>query len=308
MIPNKLKVDEQSQGVFVIAVTPFTTQGKIDEQSLAQLVDFYLKVGVTGITLLGMMGEAPKLTADEAAHVVALVSRQVAGRIPIVVGVSSPGLAPMGELARNVMALGASAVMVAPPSTLRTNEQILRYYQNVADELGDIPFVLQDFPLSTNVQISQQVLAEIINQIPTCVMLKHEDWPGLEKISYIREQCRPISILCGNGGLFLPEEMGRGANGAMTGFGFPEMMVDVYQACIDGQRYRAQDLFDAYLPLVRYEQQPGLGLAIRKWILFQRGVIATPTMRHPFSELTAQAKAEIDYLMQRQTKKLEEMN
>jgi len=135
-------------------------------------------------------------------------------------------------------------------------------------------------------------------------MLKHEDWPGLEKISALRAfqndgSLRPLSILTGNGGLFLDFEMERGADGAMTGYAFPELLIDVVRFFKEARRDAAHDLFDAHLPLIRYEQQPGAGLAVRKYVLQKRGVIASSAQRKPGSSITAKAKAEVDYLLAR---------
>jgi 4-hydroxy-tetrahydrodipicolinate synthase len=118
------------------------------------------------------------------------------------------------------------------------------------------------------------------------VVLKHEDWPGLEKLTALRRAeakngRRRVSILVGNGGVFLPEELARGADGAMTGFAYPEMMAEVYRLHKAGETQRALDVFDAYLPLVRYEQQPGVGLLARKYVLAKRGVIASTTLCKP---------------------------
>jgi 4-hydroxy-tetrahydrodipicolinate synthase len=175
--------------------------------------------------------------------------------------------------------------------------------------LGPTPFVLQDFPLATSVQIPTAIINRIIRSCPSCVMLKHEDWPGLNKITAIRAtsdkgETRRISILCGNGGIFLPEELARGADGAMTGFAYPEMMVDVCKAHQGGDSARAQDLFDAYLPLVRYELQPNLGLLIRKYTLAKRGVIASAALRRPAGRLSAQDIAETERLIARQEARL----
>ena len=304
------RLNEQASGVYVIAVTPFRDDGALDLESTDRMVDFYLARGVTGLTVLGMMGEAPKLTAAESRAFVRRLLARVGERIPVVVGVSAPGLAPMEELTRAVMDDGAAGVMVAPPSTLRTDDQVHSYFRMVADALGSVPFVLQDFPQATGVQISPQVILRIVADCPTCVMLKHEDWPGLSKISALRDaggQGRRISILAGNGGMFLPEELGRGADGAMTGFAYPEMMVGVWRSYAVRDMERARDLFDAYLPLARYEQQPGLGLAIRKYILSKRGAIESATLRKPGSRLSDLDIAEIDLLIGRQTRRLRDM-
>jgi 4-hydroxy-tetrahydrodipicolinate synthase len=250
-----------------------------------------------------MMGEAGKLTAEES---VAVVKRVIArSSVPVVVGVSAPGFAAMKTLGDASMDLGAAGVMVAPPGSLRTDSQIVTYYHNAAEALGDAPFVLQDFPLVTNVIIPTSVILKVVEDCPTCVMLKHEDWPGLEKISALRAAsdagARRISILCGNGGLYLLEEMLRGADGAMTGFAYPEMMAQVIAAYRSGDIAQARDIFDAYMPMVRYEAQPGLGLAIRKYTLAERGVIAHETVRKPGAAISTRTRNEVAALAIRQT-------
>jgi 4-hydroxy-tetrahydrodipicolinate synthase len=209
------------------------------------------------------------------------------------------------------MALGAAGVMVAPPPTVRTDDQIVAYFEMVQQTLGPaVPWVLQDHPVATGVQMSAAVIQRILTGSPTCVMLKHEDCPGLAKLSAIRAasargEVRRVSILTGNGGgLFLPEELRRGADGAMTGFAYPEMMVGVCRAHDAGDFDRTQDLFDAYLPLARYEQQPGIGLAVRKHLLAERGVIASAAIRKPGPKLSAADVDDIARLVERQTRRL----
>ena len=305
------QLDTAAKGVYLIAVTPFTDSGALDLASTDRMVDFCLDKGVTGLTVLGIMGEATKLTMEESRTFVKQVLARVAGRVPVVVGASAPGFAPMRELTHSVMDLGAAGVMVAPPSTVHTDDQITAYFDMVNKTLGpDVPWVLQDHPVSTGVQMSTGVILKILKNSPTCVMLKHEDCPGLAKLSAIRAasdrgELKRISILTGNGGgLFLPEELTRGADGAMTGFAYPEMMVDVCAAHAAGNIERAHDLFDAYLPLARYEQQAGIGLAVRKHILCKRGVIASEAVRKPGPKLSAQDVADIARLTTRQEKRL----
>lgn len=301
-------ITENTKGVFVIAVTPFEENGEIDYGSVDSVVDFYYQNGADGLTILGMMGEAPKLAQAESIAVARATLKRSAGK-PVVVGVSAPGLAAIGELTKAVMDLGAAGVMVAPPSTLRTDDQIVAYYRNVVETVGaGVPIVLQDFPLATGVQITSKTLGTILEALPSIVMVKHEDWPGLQKITDLRAAeangRRRVSILCGNAGVFLPEEMQRGADGAMTGFPYPEMMAGVCRLSNEGKIEQAQDLFDAYLPLVRYEQQPGLGIAVRKYILQRRGAIASAAQRRPGPALSALAVKEVDDLIRRQERKL----
>ena len=300
---------EAAKGVYTIAVTPFLPNGAIDFDSIDRMVDFYIEQGATGLTILGMMGEAGKLSAEESLSVVNRVIARTS--VPVVVGVSAPGYASMETLSKSSMDAGAAGVMVAPTSNLRSDDQIIGYYHGVANVLADAPFVLQDFPLATSVVIPTKVILQIVEDCPTCVMLKHEDWPGLDKITSLRATsdagARRISILCGNGGMNLLEEMLRGADGAMTGFAYPEMMAQVVDAMTSGNEVRARDIFDAYMPMIRYEAQPGLGLAIRKYSLAKRGAIAHPTLRQPGSALNASAAHEVDILAQRQTARLADL-
>jgi len=227
----------------------------------------------------------------------------------VIVGVSAPGFAPMRALTQDVMALGAAGVMIAPPNTLRTDDSIVQYYKQASEAIGtDVPFVIQDYPLTFSVQMTPSVIRRIHMDNPACLFLKHEDWPGLEKISQLRAwekdgSMRRLPILTGNNALFLDFEMERGADGANTGYCFPDMLADVVRLTKAGKRDEAHDLFDAHLPLIRYEQQPGPGLAVRKYVMMKRGIIAHDALRKPGAPLTAAARAEVDYLLSRVARK-----
>ena len=298
------KLTPAAAGTIAIASTPFHDDGRIDERSIDRLTDFYAEVGCEGVTVLGILGEAPKLDAGEAEQVaVRFVKR--AKTMQVIVGVSAPGFASMRSLARASMDAGAAAVMIAPPPNLRTDDQITSYFKQAQEAIGeDVPWVLQDYPLTLSVVFTPAVIRKIVMDNPSCVMLKHEDWPGLEKITTLRNfqkdgSLRPLSILVGNGGLFLDFEMERGADGAMTGYAFPELLIDVVKLSRVGKRDAAHDLFDAHLPLIRYEQQPGAGLAVRKYVLQKRGIIASSAQRKPGATITPTARAEVDYLLSR---------
>src|ERR1700730_12872674 len=300
---KRMSPNNEVRGVYVIAPTPFNEDGRVDEPSTDRMTDFFVGCGAIGITVLGQMGEAPKLEHQEALALASRVIRRAS--IPVIVGVSAPGFAAMRSLSRAVMDAGAAGVMIAPPPSLRTDDQIVAYYRQAAEAIGaDVPFVIQDYPLSFSVVMTPAVIRCIVAENPSCVMLKHEDWPGLEKISILRGferdgSMRHISVLCGNGALFLDFEMERGADGAMTGYGFPDMLVDVVRLSAAGQRDSAHDLFDAHLPLIRYEQQPSIGLAVRKYVLMCRGILASDAQRKPGSVLSARARDEVDYLLSR---------
>jgi 4-hydroxy-tetrahydrodipicolinate synthase len=291
-------------GVIPVAPTPFFPDGQLDYASVERMTEFFGSAGVQGITLLGQLGEAPKLDHQEAVNVVSRVIE--CSRLPIIVGVSAPGFAAMRSLTQQVMSRGAAGVMIGPPNTLRTDEQIVGYYREAVEVIGrDVPFVIQDYPLTFGVVMTPEVIRRIVQENESCVMLKHEDWPGLEKITKLRAfehegSMRHISILTGNGGLFLDLEIERGADGANTGYAFPEMLVDVVKLCASGRREEAHDLFDTHLPYLRYEQQQGpIGLAVRKYVLMRRGILAFDAQRKPALALSEHARAEVDYLVAR---------
>jgi 4-hydroxy-tetrahydrodipicolinate synthase len=302
-----MKLDSNARGVYVIAPTPFHPDGRIDDSSVDRMTDFFIAAGVDGMTVLGQLGEAPKMEHNESVGIVKRVIQRAG--MPVIVGVSAPGFAAMRALTQDAMAAGAAGVMIAPPNTLRTDDSIVQYYRQASDAIGaDVPFVLQDYPLTFSVQMAPGVIRRVVTENASCMVLKHEDWPGLEKISTLRGyekdgSMRHISILTGNNALFLDFEMERGADGANTGYCFPDMLVDVVRMSHAGERDAAHDLFDAHLPLIRYEQQPGPGLAVRKYVMMRRGIIASDTLRKPGAALTPAARAEVDYLLERLARK-----
>ena len=253
-----MKLDHTATGVYSIAPTPFQDDGAIDWNSVDRMTDFYFEAGCNGFTILGVLGEAPKLDAEEALALAARVIKRAAGK-PIIVGVSAPGFAAMRSLARKVMDMGAAGVMIAPGAGLKTDDSIAAYFRNAVEAIGgDIPWVLQDYPHSTGVTMSNGLVRKVVMENPSLAILKHEDWPGLDKITTLRGwekdgSMRKISILVGNNGLFLDFELDRGVDGANTGYAFPDMLVDAVGLSKAGKRDEAHDLFDAHLPLLRYD-------------------------------------------------------
>ena len=304
------RLNEGSSGVFIISATPFAADGALDLDSADRLVEFYLEKGVSGITILGMMGEAPKLAPDESAAFMQRVVVRIDGRVPVVVGVSDAGIDKLARFSKLSMDSGAAGVMIAPAPNLGTEEKIHRYFSQVFAALGDaIPVCYQDYPFATGTEISVAAFNRLVAEFGQLVMLKHEECPGLNKLSEVRkaaaEGLRRVAVLVGNGGLYLPQELARGADGAMTGFAYPEMLVEVVELYLRGEPDRAEDLFDAYLPLVRHEQQPGFGLALRKEVLYRCGVLGSATVRAPGPRLNRTDHEELSRLIARVERNLE---
>jgi 4-hydroxy-tetrahydrodipicolinate synthase len=308
MSPSRL--DETARGVFPISATPFAPDGALDLDSLDRLIDFYLARRVHGLTLLGIMGEAPRLTPAESRAVVRRALARVAGRVLVIVGVSNVDGRALAALANDSMALGAAAVMVAPPPGIAGDDELLAYMASVIAAVDrGTPIVYQDYPQSTGVTLTVDAFHRMVDAFGQLVMLKHEDCPGLTKLGRIRAEAaragrRRVSVLVGNNALYYPQELARGADGAMTGFSYPEMLVEVYERFVGGDADGAEDVFDVYLPLLRYEAQPGIGLAVRKEVLARRGALASPTARTPGATLSADDRREVDRLVARLERRL----
>lgn len=286
-------------GVYNIMATPFTPEGAVDSGSLRRLVEFQLDKGAYGLTILGVLGEAAKLSVEERQQIMELVVETVAGRVPVVVGVSHPETTTVIALSKAAFAAGCAGVMIAPPRWEQyDDERIFGLYAEVAAGV-DGPIIVQDFPPVNNVIMSADVLARIAEHIPPARYLKLEDPPLMQKISAIRARTDRFAIFGGLGGMFFLEELERGAAGTMTGFAFTEILVGVYQ------RYRAGDidgatrLFDHYLPLIRFENQPIINLTVRKELLRRRGAIAHAGLRQPFAPIDAGTHDEIARVLAR---------
>ena len=299
------RLDETAKGVFVISATPFNPDGSVDFDGLGQLLDFYLGCGVSGITILGVMGEANKMTDSESVEIADRALRHVAGQVPVIVGVTHSALTALRSLSHHVMDRGASAVMLQPMSGLKGDDAVVRYFEQIFETIDSgIPVVYQDFPQASAVHLSPAAWSRMVAAFPDLVMLKHEDCPGLAKLTRVREmeregKQRRVSILTGNNGLYFPQELHRGADGAMTGFAYPDVLVKVYDLFVAGRPEEAEDLFDRFLPINRHEQQLGFGLPVRKEILRRRGALRHATARKPVHGLTSTDMAEIDRLMAR---------
>jgi 4-hydroxy-tetrahydrodipicolinate synthase len=287
------------KGSVIIAQTPFDDRGAVDLASIDSLTDFYLKHGANGFVVLGVSGEGPRLAPNEALDVTSrFIAR--ASRNPVIVGVSNPSSAQLRMMAAEAMDRGATGVMIAPPTGLRTEEELFNYFSTIFEMIGNVPTVLQDFPQSTGVWMSVPSISRLVEAFPQIQVVKEEDLPSLEKITQLRAtRGRRVSIMTGNNGLYLPYEMARGIDGPMAGFSHPEMLSGVYRLFKKGELDAAHDLFDRYLPLLNYEAQGFWGVAVRKEVMRRRGAVRYATMRRPGPSLSSTHMAEIDLLLRR---------
>jgi 4-hydroxy-tetrahydrodipicolinate synthase len=280
-------------GIHPIVVTPFTLDGEIDEPSIATLTAFMLAAGVDGLAILGAMGEADKLSGTERETVVRAFRAALPAGKNLVVGTGAPGTDVAIAFSRRAVELGADALLVAPPP-VQNDATLFAYYERVADAVS-VPIVLHDFPSSTGIVMTAELIARLANDIPHVDYVKLEDPPTGPKISRIRELARKtFQIVGAYGGMFALEELERGAIGIMTGFAYPELLVALYDAHRAGDRAEAERLFFGMLPLIRFEFQPKLGISLRKHILKRRGAIATTRVRHPGAEADPETLRELE--------------
>ena len=297
------------KGVIAIATTPFNNENTIDYESVDSLSEYYLESKVSGVTILGVMGEAHKLNIEEQKLLIKRYIKKLFNSVPVIVGVSNPGLDNLELLSKFSMDTGASGVMISGYNGLKNDDQIKNYFNQVIDRTQDIPICLQDYPPTTNVYFSESVINNIMERHPSIEMFKHEDCPGHNKLSRLLRYRdanlnKKFSVFVGNGGLYVPQELERGADGIMTGFAFTEMLVTLYDLFFSDEKEKAEDLFDIFLPLIRHEQQFGIGLGLRKFVLQKRGIIKSLNVRSPGPILTKDDVVEINHLLNRLNSKL----
>ena len=285
------------EGIYNIVPTPFDESGAIDEPSLRRLIDFVIGTDVDGLTILGFLGEAAKLSEGERARVIDVTLEVADGRVPVVVGATAQALDPCLRHARDAAGRGAAGLLVAPPRTARPNERSVRQHYEALCETVGVPVVVQDFPTSSGVYMTPAFIGSLVAERPQCRYLKLEDDPTAQKVTAILAENPGVAIFGGLGGNFMLEELQRGAVGMMTGFGFPEILVSIYRHFRAGREERARDIFYRYLPLIRYENQPGLNLPLRKLIYTMRGAMDHAAPRRPYPPLDEVTLTEIQALL-----------
>jgi len=289
----------QLEGVYSVLPTPFTASGDLDESSLKRVIDLFVGAGVHGVTALGVTGEVARLTEDERHRVLEVVVGHVNGRIGVVAGTTAEGTRTCVAYSRHARETGATAVMVSPPRMPKLNsDAVVRHFKTLAEAV-DIEIVVQDYPPISGFAMEPWLLARIAKEIPRARTIKLEDPPTPFKTSRILEACgdTPVRIFGGLGGVFLIEELLAGATGAMTGFAFPEILVKIVSLFRAGNVDEAADVFYRAVPLMRFEFQEGIGMAIRKEVLHRRGALASPATRAPAAALDQPTREALDRVL-----------
>jgi 4-hydroxy-tetrahydrodipicolinate synthase len=287
------------EGVYSILPTAFTDSGDIDEASQRRVIDLFIEKGSNGLTALGVTGEVARLEEAERARVLEIFVHQAAGRVPIIAGTSAEGTRTCISYSRQAKSIGAAAVMVSPPRMAKLNSRaVVAHFKALADAV-DLPIIVQDYPPITGFAMEPALLARIAKEIPSARTIKLEDPPTPFKTARILEASAgtAVQIFGGLGGVFLLEELIAGATGAMTGFAFPEILVRIMQHWQAGEQDAAADVFYRAVPLMRFEFQEGIGMAIRKTVLQRRGALASAATRAPAGGLDEPTRQSLDRVL-----------
>jgi len=285
--------------VFSVLPTPFDQGGDFDPDSLRRVIDLFLEDGVDGFTALGVTGEVGRLSDSERDAVLEVVVSHVDGRVPVVAGTTAEGLRTCIDYTRRAKAAGAGSVMISPPRMPKLNsDAVVRHFVEVAKAV-EIPIIIQDYPPISGYAMEPALLARIAREVPAARTIKLEDPPTPFKTARILERAEglDVKILGGLGGVFLLEELMAGAHGAMTGFAFPALLVRVVTLFRAGRIDEAADAFYRTVPLMRFEFQEGIGMAIRKEVLRRRGALTSAAIRPPGGTLDPATLAALDRVM-----------
>lgn len=289
--------DTGFRGIHPILPTPFAADGGVDLESMGRLVEYQIGAGVHGVAVLGFMGEAHKLSNAERRAVLRASVEAAAGRIPVWVGIRALGTAGCIEQAQEAEADGASAVFVAPVAPA-SEAALERHYREVAASTS-LPLAIHDYPESFGIEIPVPVIARLAAS-GHAPYIKAETPPVIARMRALLSATEGrIGVFGGLGGQWVFEELDAGAVGIMTGFAFPEVLVEIYRLMQAGDRAGAARLFDRTLPLARFEFQPGIGIALRKHIYRRRGVIATDLVRPPTVPVDAATLADLESVAER---------
>jgi 4-hydroxy-tetrahydrodipicolinate synthase len=266
-------------GIQSIVVTPFKDDGQVDLSSLQSLVDGVIQAGVHGITALGVAAESHKLSTNERSEIAKHIFDVADNRCDVIVGVSTDELTEVVANAQWAEQFGAAGVMIAPPHGREYGPALIEHYMQVAS-IVDLPIVLQDYKAFTGVDLSPGEMAELVEAVPAIRAIKLETPPTALRIAETRRLIpETIVIVGGIGGVYFLDELRNGSAGTMTGFAYPEVLLEIYERFLIGDQVGAEAAYHKYLPLLEFEGQPNIGLAIRKEILRQRGLIVCGKVR-----------------------------
>ncbi|HWL97447.1 MAG TPA: dihydrodipicolinate synthase family protein [Nocardioidaceae bacterium] len=280
-----------SPGVWGVVATPFTGPAyDVDEASLAKLVAHYEAIGVTGLTVLGVFGEAARLSTEERRRVLETVADTVS--LTLVVGATALGTAPVVEEVRQAQDVVGDRLAGAMVQVNSPDPDVLSRHLVAVHEATGAGLVVQDYPVVSGVNIGSGALVSALRSLPFVVAVKAEAPPTPVAIAALTRGL-DVPVFGGLGGIGLLDELDAGSAGAMTGFSFPEGLIACVQAWRDGGFDAARGVWTPYLPLVNFEQQVRIALAVRKECLRRRGLIDDAGVRPPAAAMPEELMAQL---------------
>jgi 4-hydroxy-tetrahydrodipicolinate synthase len=285
------------RGLWGVLATPFTgPQQAVDADSLTREVRHVLAVPATGLVALGVFGEGAVLDTDEQALVVRTVVA-ASGAAPVVVGLSARSTAVAVEQSRTALAAAGRPLAGLMVQVHSTDPDVVVEHLTAVHETTGTGIVLQDYPEVSGVRVTADQLLAVLARCPFVVAVKAEAPPTAVAIARLTAGTE-VPVFGGLGGVGLLDELAAGAAGAMTGFSHPEGLRAALSAWDEGGYPAARERFAPWLPLVNFEAQPGVGLALRKEILHRRGLFADAAVRAPARPLPAALTALVDAHLQ----------
>jgi 4-hydroxy-tetrahydrodipicolinate synthase len=280
-------------GIFPVLPTPFDASGAPDEASLRKLVRYLVASGVDGATYPGVASEVSELSTDERRRLVAVVQEELAGRLPLIVGISSASAQTSAMLARDAEAGGAAAFMVAAPADRKDTAAQIAFFADLAARVS-VPIMLQNVPPPAGAGLTPETLTPILEAVPAIAYVKEETLPSGQRLTQVRARA-PASLLAvfgGAGGRYVTDELRRGAAGSMPAAELAEVHARLMAAHRAGDHARVREIFTRMLPILNV--QAVFRWALTKYVLHRRGLIAHPRQRAAGPSLDAYDRADVD--------------
>lgn len=267
-------------GIFQILHTPFTDSGDIDWASYENQITYCMATGVHGLVTPVLASEFFTLSDAERFKVVEFASKHIDGRVPLVVGVQALTLPIARGFAEHAVQNNADALMAMPPYLRKAPKSDVEHYYHELASFG-LPVIIQNAPAPVGTPLSPADLANLLETETNISYIKEETPPILQRINNILalsgDHCD--GIFGGANGLYLVDELKRGACGNMPAGGVVDVQVKIYELYQEGKIAEAEAINYQVLPLLTYAAM--YGISFHKYVLWRRGVCQSPFARDP---------------------------
>jgi len=250
------------RGCATALVTPFTSDGSIDEERMRALVDRQITGGVRLLVPCGTTGESATMTEDEDARVIAMTIDVARGRAKVIAGAGSNATASAIEYSKRARDLGADALLqVAPWYNKPTQEGLYAHFRAIAQAVPDMPIMLYNVPGRTSSNIAAQTTLRLARDCENIVAVKEASGNLSQIMEILRERPDGFAVLSGDDAVTLPL-IALGAEGivSVASNEIPDLMSQMTNHALDGNWEEARRLHYRILPLMEtnfIESSPG---------------------------------------------------